>query len=476
MKNFESYVKQLGRNTHIRIDTEILESLNNGRFSASQVLRDQFSNYNYILNKGRKVNVDHIDIVGKGEDRRAIFNANRYISRLFQYYGLTFERSNSYIRNAKMVGDVFYRVEKATKVQDFFDISYTLGCSFMSSVLTNIHNGPYNQRKAKYYAANFMNHVNHGEPLEEEVENTIQYTLPKFINRELDRLDQFLIDIYGEFKSLESVPNFFVSNIKESDFSLLVSFIILSDADLCYRRDLEMFVTNFIKSEGYKAIQDYKIEFDYDGKVIEISFQDVIDKYISVYKREAKIDKHEEKKEELPVIDEAYVKSKILDGREVVELSTPMFSEVSTEEFERTVSDKIYQAKKTGDDKGREVLEAKIALWDTISPVKVLVGSKHFGGYVGAVLENGFIYLEKFFMDADKEIISTGDAWYIIHEKDFEEFLGLTKMQSVRAFKEGRLLGFRGYHTKGWEDLVLDIATMDVILDDNKEESVGHKL
>ena len=64
MKNFESYVRNLGRNTHIRIDSDILESLNNGRFSASQILRDQFSNYNYILNKVKRVNVDHIDIVG----------------------------------------------------------------------------------------------------------------------------------------------------------------------------------------------------------------------------------------------------------------------------------------------------------------------------------------------------------------------------------------------------------------------------
>ena len=79
-------------------------------------------------------------------------------------------------------------------------------------------------------------------------------------------------------------------------------------------------------------------------------------------------------------------------------------------------------------------------------------------------------------MDEDSKIISHGDAWYIIHEKDFDEFLTLTKMESVRAFKDGRLLGFRGYHTRGWDELVLDISTMDVQEELDNSESRGHKL
>ena len=476
MKNFESYVKSLGRNTHIRIDADILACLNNGRFSASQMLRDNFSNYNYILHKGKKVNVNYLEIIGKDEERRAVFNGNRYISRIFEYYGLTFERSLSTNQLARMVNDVFYKVENATSVDDFYEVSTKLGNSFVSSVLTYIHNGPYNGRKAKYYAANFHNHINHGEPLEEEVENVINYALPKFINRELDRLDQLLIDVYGNFKNLEAVPNSFVSNIKESDFSLLVSFIILSDYDLCYRKDLEKFVTEFIKNEGYKAIQDYKINFLYNGKEVEISFQDLIDKYISVYKRQIEVTKQVEREDDMPIIDEAYLKDKLLKDKEVVQLSTPMFSEVSSEVFEREIASGLKQAKKNGDDKGKKVLETKLTLWETINPKKVLMGSKHFGGYIGAVLENGFIYLDKFFMDDDSKIISHGDAWYIIHEKDFDEFLTLTKMESVRAFKDGRLLGFRGYHTRGWDELVLDISTMDVQEELDNSESRGHKL
>ena len=155
-----------------------------------------------------------------------------------------------------MVNDVIYQVENATCVQDFFDVSNRVGYAFVSSVLTYIHNGPYNYKKARYYAANFHNHVNHGEPLEDEVVDVLEYAIRKFVPRELDRLDQLLIDVYGNFKNLDGVPNSFVSNIKEVDFSLLVSFIILSDADLCYRRDMEKFVTDFIEKEGYKAIQD----------------------------------------------------------------------------------------------------------------------------------------------------------------------------------------------------------------------------
>ena len=49
-------------------------------------------------------------------------------------------------------------------------------------------------------------------------------------------------------------------------------------------------------------------------------------------------------------------------------------------------------------------------------------------------------------------------------------------MESVRAFKDGRLLGFRGYHTRGWDELVLDISTMDVQEELDNSESRGHKL
>ena len=475
MKNFESYVRNLGRNTHIRIDSDILESLNNGRFSASQILRDQFSNYNYILNKVKRVNVDHIDIVGKDDERRAIFNANRYLSKIFEYYGLEFERSNNFLQNARMVNDVIYQVENATCVQDFFDVSNRVGYAFVSSVLTYIHNGPYNNKKARYYAANFHNHVNHGEPLEDEVVDVVEYAIRKFVPRELDRLDQLLIDVYGNFKNLDGVPNSFVSNIKEVDFSLLVSFIILSDADLCYRRDMEKFVTDFIEKEGYKAIQDYKINFVYDNKDVEISIQDVIDKYISVYKKEVKIETPEVKEDEMPALDKNYVKNVLVHDREVVQVASEIFQEVTQESVEERVARCIKNAKKSGDKSGLKVLNTKITLWETINPKKVLMGTKHFGGYLGAVLENGFIYLDKFFMDENEELINTGEAWYIIHERDFEQFLGLTKMQSVRAFKNGEILGYRGYHTKGWDDLVLDIATMEFIQDNNLYESVGHK-
>ena len=44
----------------------------------------------------------------------------------------------------------------------------------MSSVISEIPNGPYNERKARYYVANFLNHVKKGEELEEEVQRTIQ--------------------------------------------------------------------------------------------------------------------------------------------------------------------------------------------------------------------------------------------------------------------------------------------------------------
>ena len=177
----------------------------------------------------------------------------------------------------------------------------------------------------------------------------------------------------------------------------------------------------------------------------------------------------------MPALDKNYVKNVLVHDREVVQVASEIFQEVTQESVEERVARCIKNAKKSGDKSGLKVLNTKITLWETINPKKVLMGTKHFGGYLGAVLENGFIYLDKFFMDENEELINTGEAWYIIHERDFEQFLGLTKMQSVRAFKNGEILGYRGYHTKGWDDLVLDIATMEFIQDNNLYESVGHK-
>ena len=74
------------------------------------------------------------------------------------------------------------------------------------------------------------------------------------------------------------------------------------------------------------------------------------------------------------------------------------------------------------------------------------------------------IILYKFFSNVSKKEISISDAWYAVHSSDFEEFLGLSKMDSVRAFRDGRLYGFRGYHTRGWQDDVMNVASMDVEL------------
>lgn len=465
MKNFESYVKQLGRNTHIRIDSDIIRNMNNGRFRAEQVLRDQFYNYNYILNKGRKAYVDYVEIVGKGEDRRAVFNASRYISRIFEYYGMEFDRKNSMEDNVIMFNDVFCRVQNASCVRDFYDISEKLGNAFVSSVISEIPNGNYNKRKAKYYTANFLNYVKKGEELEEEVQRAIDFILPKFINRELTRLDQLAIDIYDEFRNLESVPNSFVSNIKESDFDLLVSFIILSDDDLCYRRDLEEYVTEFIKREGFKAIQDYKISFMYNDKDVEISMQDLIDKYISVYKKKIDLESPVIEETELPKLDESYLEEKLLRGQEVVHIPTPMFSEISDETFIRNIRETTFDYKDRKVD-AVKLFTDKVDLYSLLDKVAILVGTESFDGYFGFEMENGMIILDKFFSNVAKKEISISDAWYAVYKDDFDEFLRLTKMESVRAFKEGTLRGMRGYHTSGWQDEVMDVALLE--LDEDK--------
>lgn len=463
MKNINQYVQSVGERTHIRISSELIESINNSRLDATKVLRDQFYNYNYILNRFDNVAVDSINIVGYGDSRRCVFNGYKYLDRIFRYYGMFYDRFDTIDDNMRMFRGVYSSLENASSLADIASISPSLGTSFTNHILSYIFNNSNgNVRKSRFLASNLRSYIEGTESMDEELKEIIDKLLVSFKNRELDRMDQFSLDIMDNFKSLVSVPNSYVSNILEHDMSLVISYIVLNDEDLCEREDIKTFVGKFIADNAYKVISNYSIDFMLDGNMITVGMEDIIKKYQSIYKIDIKVEKKEiEDDRELPKFDQEYIKNMLLDGENVVKLSTPMFSEVSAEQFLRDVTPrKESDYERHVDDVA--LLQSKVDLYQLIDKETIFMGENAYEGYFAFEVKNGYIILDKFFSNIDKKEISVADAVYIVHKDDFDKFLRMSKTESFRAIKDGRINGYRWYHTSGWQDKVLDIATLEL--------------
>lgn len=463
MKNIDQYVKGVGERTHIRISSELIESMNNSRFDATRVLRDQFYNYNYILNRFDKVIVDSINIVGYGDSRRCVFNGYKYIDRIFRYYGMFYDRLDTVDDNMRMFRGVYSDLENASTFADIAKISPSLGVSFANHIYSYIsNNNEGNIRKSKFLATNLKLYIEGLESLDSELEEIIDKLIVGFKNRELDRMDQFSLDIMDNFRSLVSVPNSYVSNILEHDMSLVIAYLVLNDEDLCERDDIKNFVSKFISDNAYKVISGYSIDFMLDGKMVNVSMSDILKKYKSIYKTDIKLEVEEVVEErEIPKFDSEYLKTMLLDGENLVKLSTPMFSEVSDEQFLRDVIPrKESNYERHVDDIA--LLQSKVDLYQLIDKETIYMGENAYEGYFAFEVKNGYIILDKFFSNIDKKEISVSDAVYVVHKDDFDKFLRMSKTESFRAIKDGRINGYRWYHTSGWQDKVLDIATMEL--------------
>lgn len=461
MKNIDQYAKSVGVNTHIRISTELVDSIRNARFDATRVLRDQFYNYNFILNKFNQVEVDSINIIGNGEYRRFVFNGYKYIDRIFRYYGMFYDRFDTIDDNMRVFRGVYSKLENASNMKDIMGISYALQTSFTNKILSYIH-ANYSPKKTKYLLTNFKLFIEGEESLDEEIQEIIDNLIVDFKNRELDRMDQLALDIMDNFKSLVSVPNSYLSNVLESDMSLIISYIVLNDEDLCLRDDIKNFVGEFLIDNSFKVISDYSITVLLDGKEINISINDILNKYQSLYKENIEIKEEKVETSDMPKLDREYLKSMLLDGENVVKLSTPMFSEITTEQYLRdvTISSENNYERHIDDVK---LLDDKITLYKLIDKETIYMGENAYEGYFAFEVKNGYIILDKFFKDIDKQEISVSDAVYVVHKDDFAKFLQMSKTESFRAIKDGRINGYRWYHTSGWQDKVLDIATLEIV-------------
>ena len=160
MKNINQYVQSVGERTHIRISSELIESINNSRLDATKVLRDQFYNYNYILNRFDNVAVDSINIVGYGDSRRCVFNGYKYLDRIFRYYGMFYDRFDTIDDNMRMFRGVYSSLENASSLADIASISPSLGTSFTNHILSYIFNNSNgNVRKSRFLASNLRSYI-----------------------------------------------------------------------------------------------------------------------------------------------------------------------------------------------------------------------------------------------------------------------------------------------------------------------------
>lgn len=101
-----------------------------------------------------------------------------------------------------------------------------------------------------------------------------------------------------------------------------------------------------------------------------------------------------------------------------------------------------------------EFLNRKLNLIDQLDCKKVKIGRNAFEGYVGFVLENDFILLDKFFENNKTGNIAYGEAMFIVRKEDFDRLTIMSKSEAKTMFDQKLMPGYRVVHKSNYEEKV----------------------
>lgn len=114
-------------------------------------------------------------------------------------------------------------------------------------------------------------------------------------------------------------------------------------------------------------------------------------------------------------------------------------------------------------EKLEELYMEKKSLFDSSNPELIIRGKNTFDGYAGYIYSNGKVLLEKFFENQKKTKIAKDSAIYIM---DLDNFYELS-LKSKRELIENKSCQ-RIYHSKGWQEKVLDSINSGEEIDINQ--------
>ena len=103
-----------------------------------------------------------------------------------------------------------------------------------------------------------------------------------------------------------------------------------------------------------------------------------------------------------------------------------------------------------------ELLERKILFYKSLNIQKIKVGVDSFDGYVGFLLDNGCVILDKFFNNKANHKIAYNNAIYIVREKDFELIARMSKHEVMASIKKGEIIAERVIHGSNFEKNALE--------------------
>lgn len=93
----------------------------------------------------------------------------------------------------------------------------------------------------------------------------------------------------------------------------------------------------------------------------------------------------------------------------------------------------------------------KKEFYGSLDPMFVIQGINKFDGYFACVFSNGMVVLDKYYDNAKTGRVSKGDAAYIM---TLDQFYVLSHYD--RSYLSGNRLCKRVYHTKGWQETILE--------------------
>ena len=100
--------------------------------------------------------------------------------------------------------------------------------------------------------------------------------------------------------------------------------------------------------------------------------------------------------------------------------------------------------------------QTMITVYESLNIIKVKIGIDSFDGYVGLVLDNGKVILDKFYEDRKVGKIANDNAIYIVREEDFEKITKMSKTEAIAAINAGKIDAVRMLHSTHYESRVIN--------------------
>ncbi|MBE6140866.1 MAG: hypothetical protein E7172_04970 [Firmicutes bacterium] len=120
---------------------------------------------------------------------------------------------------------------------------------------------------------------------------------------------------------------------------------------------------------------------------------------------------------------------------------------------------KIINISKKGnnDEKLNELFQRKINLYKSLKILKIKIGIDKFNGYIGFVLPNKIVILDKLFDNIKEGILAQNNAIYVVKEEDFERLTKMSKTEVIEYIKTDFLQAARIIHNQNFEERIRKI-------------------